>query len=60
MATTALDIVQHLGGPTLTTLHVTFLGWKLEATHINDAALAPFTAAFLLLCALHVSCLWLR
>jgi MFS family permease len=53
MATTALNIIQRLGGPTLTTLCATFLGWRLAPTHIHDAGLSPFTAAFLLLCALH-------
>jgi EmrB/QacA subfamily drug resistance transporter len=53
MATTALNIVQRLGGPTLTTLCAAFLGWRLEAAHIHEAALGPFTAAFLLLCGLH-------
>lgn len=53
MATTAMNIVQRLGGPTLTTLCATFLGWRLSAM----ADLAPlsgaFIAAFGLLCALH-------
>ena len=53
MATTALNIVQRLGGPTLTTLCATFLGWRLGVAHTHDAALGPFTAAFILLCALH-------
>jgi hypothetical protein len=53
MATTALNIIQRLGGPTLTTLCATFLGWRLGVAHIHDAALGPFTAAFLLLCVLH-------
>jgi len=53
MATTALNIIQRLGGPTLTTLCATFLGWRLASAHLHDAALGPFTAAFLLLCALH-------
>jgi MFS family permease len=53
MATTALNIIQRLGGPTLTTLCATFLGWRLAPAHIHDAALGPFTAAFLLLCVLH-------
>jgi hypothetical protein len=53
MATTALNIIQRLGGPTLTTLCATFLGWRLAPTRIHDAALGPFTAAFLLLCVLH-------
>ena len=53
MATTALNIIQRLGGPTLTTLCATFLGWRLAEVHVNDAPLAPFPAAFLLLCVLH-------
>ena len=53
MATTALNIVQRLGGPTLTTLCAAFLGWRLTPAHIHDAAIGPFTAAFLLLCVLH-------
>ena len=53
MATTALNIIQRLGGPTLTTLCATVLGWKLAEVRVNDAALTPFTAAFLLLCVLH-------
>ena len=54
MATTALNIIQRLGGPTLTTLCATFLGMEISGeVHVNDAALAPFTAVFLLLCVLH-------
>jgi MFS family permease len=53
MASTALNIIQRLGGPTLTTLCATFLGWRLAPTHIHDVALSPYTAAFLLLCVLH-------
>ena len=53
MATTALNIVQRLGGPTLTTLCATFLAWRLSSAHTPDALPGPFTAAFLLLCALH-------
>ena len=30
MATTSLNIVQRLGGPTMTTLCATFLGWRLR------------------------------
>ena len=36
MATTAMNIVQRLGGPTLTTLCAAFLAWRLAAT--TDAA----------------------
>jgi EmrB/QacA subfamily drug resistance transporter len=53
MATTALNIVQRLGGPTLTTLCATFLAWRLGSAQPGDTASGPFTAAFVLLCALH-------
>jgi EmrB/QacA subfamily drug resistance transporter len=53
MATTAMNIVQRLGGPTLTTLCATFLGWRLAATPDPGAASGAFVAAFGLLCALH-------
>lgn len=54
MATTALNIVQRLGGPTLTTLCATFLGWRLSATMPDTATMSgAFVAAFSLLCALH-------
>jgi hypothetical protein len=54
MATTSLNIVQRLGGPTLTTLCATFLGWRLgmapQATGISSA----FTATFMLLSLIHI------
>jgi EmrB/QacA subfamily drug resistance transporter len=53
MATTAMNIVQRLGGPTLTTLCATFLAWRLSATPDTGATSGAFTAAFGLLCALH-------
>jgi EmrB/QacA subfamily drug resistance transporter len=53
MATTSLNIVQRLGGPTLTTLCATFLGWRLGAAHSNATLSGAFTEAFLLLCGLH-------
>jgi EmrB/QacA subfamily drug resistance transporter len=53
MATTSLNIVQRLGGPTLTTLCATFLGWRLGAAHSSAILSSAFTAAFLLLCGLH-------
>jgi EmrB/QacA subfamily drug resistance transporter len=53
MATTAMNIVQRLGGPTLTTLCATFLGWRLAATHDTATTSSAFIAAFSLLCALH-------
>lgn len=58
MATTTLNIVMRLGGPTLTTICATFLAWRLgsagslgtmQAGGIQNA----FTAVFLLLCAFH-------
>src|ERR1700729_28538 len=57
MATTSLNIVQRLGGPTLTTLCATFLGWRLSASHLSVGLTGAFTAAFLLLCVLH-ACLF--
>ena len=53
MATTALNIVQRLGGPTLTTLCATFLAWRLGSAQPDDTLSGPFTATFVLLCALH-------
>jgi hypothetical protein len=53
MATTAMNIVQRLGGPTLTTICATFLAWRLAATPDTGATSGAFTAAFGLLCALH-------
>jgi EmrB/QacA subfamily drug resistance transporter len=53
MATTALNIVMRIGGPTLTTICATFLGWKLASSHAPDAVQGAFTAAFILLCVFH-------
>jgi EmrB/QacA subfamily drug resistance transporter len=53
MATTAMNIVQRLGGPTLTTLCATFLAWRLSATPVTGTMSGAFTAAFGLLCGLH-------
>ena len=53
MATTAMNIVQRLGGPTLTTLCATFLGWRLSAIADLASMSGAFIAAFGLLCALH-------
>ena len=53
MATTAMNIVQRLGGPTLTTLCAAFLGWRLSATADPASTSGAFVAAFSLLCALH-------
>jgi predicted MFS family arabinose efflux permease len=53
MATTSLNIVQRLGGPTMTTLCATFLGWSLGSRHSHLSLPSPFVAAFILLCLLH-------
>jgi hypothetical protein len=53
MATTTLNVVQRLGGPTLTTLCATFLAWRLSVSPNHDSLQGAFTAAFALLCALH-------
>jgi EmrB/QacA subfamily drug resistance transporter len=54
MATTAMNIVQRLGGPTLTTLCATFLAWRLSAAVGPASASGAFVAGFGLLCGLHV------
>ena len=53
MAATSLNIVQRLGGPTMTTLCATFLGWSLRSGHSHLSLSSPFVAAFILLCLLH-------
>jgi EmrB/QacA subfamily drug resistance transporter len=52
MATAAMNIVQRLGGPTLTTVCATFLGWRLASATGPATLPGAFTAAFGLLCAL--------
>lgn len=52
MASTSLNIVQRLGGPTLTTLCATFLGWRLAAIHSQGGTARAFTLSFALLCGL--------
>jgi len=52
MAATSLNIVQRLGGPTLTNLCATFLGWQL-AVHSPGNVTNAFTLSFALLCSLH-------
>jgi MFS family permease len=49
MATTTLNLVMRMGGPTLTTICATFLGWRLAA-HTNAPASSAFSNAFALLC----------
>jgi MFS family permease len=53
MATTSLNIVQRLGGPMMTTLCATFLGWRLGLAHSHVSLANAFAAAFVLLCLLH-------
>jgi EmrB/QacA subfamily drug resistance transporter len=52
-ATTSLNIVQRLGGPTLTTACATFLAWRMNATGAAAGLPGAFVAAFGLLCAFH-------
>ncbi len=53
MATTSLNIVQRLGGPTLTTLCATCLAWAAGPLQTGPAVAAAFGWAFLLLCGVH-------
>lgn len=53
MATTSLNIVQRLGGPTMTTMCATFLGWKLAVAHTPASMAGAFTWGFVLLCSFH-------
>jgi MFS family permease len=53
MATTSLNIVQRLGGPMMTTICATFLGWRLSLAHSHASLSSAFAAAFVLLCLLH-------
>jgi EmrB/QacA subfamily drug resistance transporter len=50
MATTSLNIVQRLGGPTLTTVCATFLAWRMRLS--GGASGKAFVAGFALLCGL--------
>jgi hypothetical protein len=57
MATTTLNVVQRLGGPTLTTLVATFLTWQLTLAPSAASTSGPnaYTWAFVLLCGLHLA-----
>ncbi|MBE1160920.1 DHA2 family efflux MFS transporter permease subunit [Dyella acidiphila] len=55
MATTSLNIVQRLGGPTFTTLCATFLGWQLAASSVHTGVLTAYAWAFVFLCVLHAA-----
>lgn len=54
MATTSLNIVQRLGGPTMTTVCATFLSWKLGSHMSGSAVSTAYAWAFVLLCCLHL------
>ena len=49
MATTTLNIVQRLGGPTLTTLLAAFLAWRMSLPLAAQSGPATFALAFLAL-----------
>ncbi|MCP9318233.1 DHA2 family efflux MFS transporter permease subunit [Acetobacter persici] len=53
MATTALNIMQRIGGPTLTTVCATFLGWQLAISAEPHATSHAFTETFGLLAVFH-------
>ncbi len=53
MAATTLNIVQRLGGPTMTTLLVTFLDWRMGLGRSTDALSSAFVLAFVVLSVLH-------
>jgi len=53
MATTALNIMQRIGGPTLTTACATFLGWRLVAVGEPRLTSTAFAEVFGLLAAFH-------
>ncbi|KUY60230.1 DHA2 family efflux MFS transporter permease subunit [Burkholderia sp. RF2-non_BP3] len=57
MATTSLNIVQRLGGPTFTTLCTLFLAWRLQVESASTGGMhgAAYAWAFGLLCALHAA-----
>ncbi|WP_321790059.1 DHA2 family efflux MFS transporter permease subunit [Paraburkholderia sp. J94] len=53
MATTSLNIVQRLGGPTATIFCATFLAWKLKPVDAGHAVSSAYGWAFLVLCGIH-------
>ena len=52
-ATTSLNIVQRLGGPTMTTLCASLLAWKLGSQATGPAVSSAYAWALFLLCGLH-------
>jgi len=57
MATTSLNIVQRLGGPTFMTMCTLFLAWRLQAESASTGGThgAAYAWAFGLLCTLHAA-----
>lgn len=57
MATTTLNVIQRLGGPTLTTLVAIFLSWQLTLASptASTSTANAYTWAFALLCGLHLA-----
>jgi EmrB/QacA subfamily drug resistance transporter len=53
MASTALNIVQRLGGPFMTTACATFLGWRLATTSTALGG-SPYAQTFALLCTMQL------
>ena len=53
MAATTLNIVQRLGGPTLTTFTATFLAWRMSFGHSSEAISSSFVVSFVLVGILH-------
>lgn len=53
MAATTLNIVQRLGGPTMTTFLATFLAWRMRFGQSPDAVSNSFVQSFVLLSVLH-------
>jgi hypothetical protein len=53
MATTTLNIVQRLGGPTITTLLATFLAWRMRFGQSPEAISNSFGQSFVLVSILH-------
>nr|WP_139064361.1 DHA2 family efflux MFS transporter permease subunit [Gluconobacter morbifer] len=53
MATTALNIMQRIGGPTLITACATFLGWRLATVGLSHVASEAYGETFGLLALFH-------
>ena len=54
MATTTLNIVQRLGGSTMTTLMAAFLAWRMDFAVSADEVSRAFMLSFLARAVLHV------